>query len=211
MSAKRHAGTNGETIANQAAQIHSWIQQADLGDRDVTVSQAIENADKWIDPSLSTSANWAIIKKRLGIRTAGDREKIVRDAKDKARDSARRAILETLDDVADEYGDDFVAEAIDAAGIDQAGRYRDELAGAPEPKEWSPSAVGASPTDAPDPAPAPEPEPEPADASEPEPVPLRARLLGYVPAPMQTLCIVLYVLLRYSPDSGVSSEVTQNA
>lgn len=196
-----------------------------------------------IDPTLSAATNYAIIKDRYGLKSATDVTTEARNADDQARDSARRAIREhlaaidagdadeLLADIETEYGEQFVAAELERARGDD----RAEITGAPEPKAWSLSAIGATATEPPEPVP--DPSPAPASPSTPEPAGLeispaddgrpdpgrtptptadagRSLTLPNVRpvasaalAPIKLLCIVLYVLLT-APLDATHPEVT---
>lgn len=184
----RNAGTNPGRIRGQVEQITNWMDGAEFehvpggSDIDRVIAEIDWRAE--VDPTLTASTNYAIIKDRLGLKTATDLQTERRNAEQKAEDSARRAIRENLEaidageadellaDIRAEYGAEFVT-----VELEQARAEADvEVGGAPEPKDWSPSAIGATATEPPESAPArdstPAPEPErPSDIPEPEPAP----------------------------------------
>lgn len=181
----RHAGTNWGDITAQARQISSWIQNANwqnTGDIDRVISRLMSNPDKWIDPNLTASVNYARVKRDFGLMTQGDRKKQLRDARGQERDRARRALWENyeaieageksqlVDDIEAEYGADFVAEALARAREDAAGVERDRERGAPEPNDANLSTVAEAngPAGAEPAAPEVSAEPEPASAPGPD-------------------------------------------
>lgn len=242
----RHAGTNSGRIGGQVAKIRNWMRNADFehvpgGDIDRVIAE-IDLASE-IDPQQSASDNYQRIKADLGLKTASDLKREARNADDKAADSARRWIrehideidageaAETLQDIREEFGEAFVAGALDGA------RTVNELGGAPEANDYAPSAiananrVGATadtleithePTPEPerpaepataqasleDAAPAPEPASAPGLETPASPSsPGFIGILGKVAAPVKLVLIVLYVALAL-PWDATDPEVT---
>lgn len=190
MSVDRHAGTNRDTIAGQARQISRWIQNAKFdGDTDRAISRLMENADKWIDPNQSASANYQAFKREYGLRTQSDREHLIKSASGRERQRAADTLRENIDaidagelpelvqDIREEYGEAFVAETLESARAD------DTLGGAPDPNEHNPSATAHANRMS---ATADTLEithtPEPADTGESEPATAQASLADAAPA-----------------------------
>lgn len=184
-----HAGTNAGRIQGQIAKISNWMDGADFehvpgNDLDRLLAQVDWHAE--IDPTLSASANYRIIKDTLGLKTATDIKEAARTADDRARQAARDALrrhvdaieagdaAELVQDIRAEYGAAFVDETLAAARQD-----RDAPAGgAPEPNDHNPSAVAnanrtAETADAVEATHAPEPEPATAQASLADAAPTR--------------------------------------
>lgn len=190
----RHAGTNAGRIQGQIKQIRNWMAGADYEGMAGDIDRVLAEIDLYaeIDPTLSASDNWRIIKDKYGLMTASDRQREARKTDDKAEDSARRAVREHLaaidageaDDILADIRAEYGAEFVDAE-LEQARAEADvELGGAPEPNAHSPSATananGPAGEPAADPEPAPTPEPaaptiSPADDGRPSP--------GRTPAP----------------------------
>lgn len=110
---------SNERIQAIANQISVWLGNTRFieeeiggpGDVDLVIEEILSNPDKYIDTTLSASANYQIIKEEFNLRTTADLE-----AQLAAMESAERdQIVREIRDQVREYGIDDVVDAVDGS------------------------------------------------------------------------------------------------
>jgi len=107
------SGAQNEDIGAIAEQIINWVSGVRWGDQqDEKAERLIESLnagpDAYIDPALSASTNYEMLKEEFGLQTARDREKIARDT----REQDRRRAFDEIRDQLETFGVESVITAV---------------------------------------------------------------------------------------------------
>lgn len=234
-STRSHSGATADMRSSINNQIQHWATRANWVDDEKAervfwkMGHATED---YISPNPETCGSYREeasriyqeIKDEYGLRTVREARKEARDYDDRAKQAAAKTLRDNLDaidsgereqlvdDIEDEFGEDFVRDVLSAARAD----VKDPAGGSfPEPREPESHTYefeGIDETedapDEPEPAPEPEPEPEPAELEDPESAILS--VAARLPRPVRSIVVSMWVFVRWEPGDSIARETTAN-